>query len=193
MLFKLFIMFVKLCAFAFGGGYVMIPSLIKASEANNWATAKELTDIIAVAGMSPGPVAVNAAVAYGYKVAGIPGAAVSFLGIVIPCAIIVIVVASYFFKIYNHPKVQAALYGLRPVITGVILYAGVSIAIKNDIIAAEFDRLINNGYYLKILGFNIFELKSILIIAVAFVLLKKTKVSPIFLILGAGLFGIFIF
>ena len=109
LLFELFIMFVKLCAFAFGGGYVMIPSLIKASEANGWATAAELTDVIAIAGMSPGPVAVNAAVGYGYKVAGFPGAIASMLGIAIPCAVIVIVVATFFFKVYSNAKVQAEI------------------------------------------------------------------------------------
>ena len=193
MLIKLFLMFAKLCTFAFGGGYVMIPSLIKASEANNWATAEELTDVIAIAGMSPGPIAVNAAIGYGYKVAGFPGAVACFLGIAIPCSIIVILVASFFVKICSHPKVQAILYGLNPVITSTILYAAVSIAIKNNMIAAASDKMIDKGIYLSAFGANLFELKSILIGTVTFVILLKTKVSPIFLILGSGLLGILIF
>ncbi|PYG89425.1 chromate transporter [Ruminiclostridium sufflavum DSM 19573] len=191
--FKLFLMFFKLCAFAFGGGYVMIPSLIKASEANHWATAAELTDVIAIAGMSPGPVAVNAAVGYGYKVAGFPGAAASFLGIALPCAIIVILVATFFFKVYSHPKVQGALYGLRPVITGIIIYAAISIALKNNIIIAAQDKLIFKGVYLSIFDYNILEVKSIIISIISFVILLTTKISPVFLILGAGILGVLIF
>lgn len=193
MLIKLFLMFVKLCAFAFGGGYVMIPSLIKASEANNWATASELSDVIAIAGMSPGPVAVNAAVGYGYKVAGFSGAVAGFLGIALPCALIVIVVATFFFKIYANPSMQAALYGLRPVITGIILFAAVSLALKNNIIAAEPGRLIENGFYLSALGYNLFEIKSIVIGIAVFLILAKTKISPIFLIISSGLLGVVLF
>ncbi|MCX8130981.1 MAG: chromate transporter [Clostridia bacterium] len=193
LLFKLFIMFAKLSAFAFGGGYVMIPSLIKASETNGWATASELTDVIAIAGMSPGPVAVNAAVGYGYKVAGFPGAVASFLGIAIPCALIVITVAAFFFRVYNYPKVQAALYGLRPVITGIILYAAVSLALKNSIIAAAPDKLISDGINITASGFQLFEAKSLVITALTLGILMKTKIQPIFLILGSGVLGVLIF
>lgn len=193
LLFKLFIMFTKLCAFAFGGGYVMIPSLIKASEANGWATASELTDVIAIAGMSPGPVAINAAVGYGYKVAGFPGAVASLLGIAIPCALIVILVATFFFKVYNHPRVQAALYGLRPVVTGIILYAAVNLAIKNSIIAAAPNKLILHGINITALGLQLFEAKSLVITALTFGILVRTRVQPIFLILAFGVIGVFIF
>jgi chromate transporter len=193
LLVKLFIMFTKLCAFAFGGGYVMIPSLIKASEANGWATASELTDVIAIAGMSPGPIAINAAVGYGYKVAGFQGAMASMLGIAIPCALIVIVVATFFFKVYNHPKVQAALYGLRPVVTGIILYAAVSLAIKNSIIAAAPDKLIPHGINITALGLQLFEAKSLVITVLTFGILVRTKVQPILLILASGILGVFIF
>ncbi len=193
MLFKLGLMFAKLCVFAFGGGYVMIPSLIKASEANHWATASELTDVVAIAGMTPGPVAVNAAVGFGYKVAGFPGAVASFLGIAVPCALIVIIVATFFFKIYAHPKVKAVLYGLRPVITGIILYAAVSIALKNSIIGAVPGKLIEKGFNISALGVNLFEVKSVVIVLTTFLFLKKTKIQPIFMIVGAGVLGVVIF
>lgn len=193
LLIKLFIMFTKLSAFAFGGGYVMIPSLIKASETNGWATASQLTDVIAIAGMSPGPVAINAAVGYGYKVAGFPGAVASLLGIAIPCALIAITVAAFFFKVYNYPKVQAALYGLRPVVTGIILYAAVSLAIKNSIIVAAPDKLIPNGINITALGLQLFEAKSMVITALTFGILVRTKVQPLLLILASAVIGVFVF
>ena len=193
MLFELAVMFTRLCAFAFGGGYVMIPSLIRQSEARNWATAAELTNVIALAGMSPGPVAINAAVGYGYHVAGIPGAAASFVGIAVPSALIVILAATFFFKIYRHPMVKGALYGLRPTITGIILYAAISLAVKNGILAFTNESLIEKGINISIVGFGLFEAKSILIALTAFTMLIKTKVHPVFVILGSGVLGILAF
>lgn len=171
----------------------MIPSLIKASEADHWVTAEQLTDIIAIAGMSPGPVAVNAAIGFGYIAAGFPGAIASLLGIAFPCAVIVIAAATFFFKVYQHPIVQGALYGLRPVITGIIAYAAISIAIKNNIIMAAQEKLIPKGFYISLSGQNLLEIKSILITITTFILLKKTKISPIFLIIGSGILGMLAF
>ncbi|MDF2523041.1 MAG: chromate transport protein ChrA [Clostridiales bacterium] len=193
MLFELAMMFAKLSAFAFGGGYVMIPSLIQQSEARHWATATELTNVIALAGMTPGPVAVNAAVAYGYHIAGVAGAATSFLGIAVPCALIVILAASFFFKIYKHPVVKGALYGLRPTITGIIIYAAVSIALKNGIIAFTTSTMIGSGFNFSALGINLFEIKSVVIAVIAFLMLVKTKTHPVFIIIGSGILGAVIF
>lgn len=192
-LIQLFLMFVGLTSSAFGGGYVMIPSLIKASEAHHWATASDLADILAIAGMSPGPVAINAAVGYGYKVAGIPGAFASFSGVAVSCGAIVVLVAAFFFRIYRHPKVQAALYGMRPVITAVILFAAIGIALKNNILGAAPENYIGKGIYLPGWGHGLIELKSLAIGAVAFILLLKTKTHPLLLIAGAGLLGILLF
>lgn len=193
LLLQIFLMFAKLSAFAFGGGYVMFPMLINEVESNKLLNMSELTDILAIAGMSPGAVAVNAAVGVGYKTAGFPGAVAAFLGIAIPCAIIVILVATFFFKVYNHPLVKAALYGLRPVITGIIIYAAVKIAVNNNIVAAASDKLIEKGYNLYIGEKHLFDVKSLIIMAAAFFLLVKTKVHPIFIIIGAGITGVFIF
>lgn len=193
MLIKLALMFSKLSLFSFGGGYVMIPIAMKELEANGWATVSELTDIVAIAGMSPGPVAVNAAVGLGYKVAGIKGLIAAFLGITVPTTILVIIVAAFFFKIYKHPKVKAAFYGLRPVITGIIIYAAVSFALKNGVIAASAGKTISSGYNIFFMGNHLFELKSLMIAAAAFFILIKTKTHPIFVIISSGILGTFIF
>ena len=193
MLIKMALMFSKLSLFSFGGGYVMIPMALKEIEANGWATASELTDIVAIASMSPGPVAVNAAVGIGYKVAGVKGLLAAFLGITIPTSILVILVAIFFFKMYKHPKVKAAFYGLRPVITGIIVYAAVSFAMSDGAVAASAGNTISKGYNVFFMGNHLFELKSLIISIVAFLLLVKTKIHPIFIIAGAGLLGAIIF
>lgn len=192
-LLDLFLMFTKLATFSFGGGYVVISSLLQQSEARGWASADQLSDVIALAGMTPGPVGMNIAVAYGYKLASFSGAAVSLLGISIPCAIIVIIVAKFFFKVYLHPFVQGALYTLRATITGIILYAAVNLALKNGILAPTAKTLISGGFTLSLGPVHLFELKSLLIAAASFLLLTRTKVHPFFIILGSGILGLLFF
>lgn len=192
-LLQLFFMFAKLSVFAFGGGYVMFPMLISEVEKNGLLSTTEISDILAIAGMSPGAVAVNAAVGTGFKLDGLQGAIASFLGIAVPCAIIVIVVATFFFKVYDHHLVKSALYGLRPVITGIILYAAYKIASANGIIASAPDDLFKEGWNLSISGVHLFEIKSLIIAAISFLLLTKTKVHPVILIVSSGIVGIFVF
>lgn len=189
----LFIIFVKLSLFSFGGGFVMVPIAMAELEANQWATAAELTDAVAIATMSPGPVGVNLAVALGFKVAGFAGAFAAFLGISAPTTMLVILVAAFFFKIYKHHLVTAAFHGLRPVITGIILYAAISLALKNGIILPASDKLILNGYNIFIKDIPIFELKSLAISLSIFLLLLRTAITPIFLIILSGFIGIVIF
>ena len=187
-LLKLALMFAKLCLFAFGGGYVMIPLALKELEDNHLASAGELADFVAIAQMSPGPVAVNAAVGLGYKIAGYWGALSAFLGMVVPNTIIILVVAVFFFKIYENPRVKAIFYGLKPATTGIILYAAAKIALKDEIVQIS-------GYLFskKEFLFIHLELKSILIAVIAFFILKMTKLHPIFLIVGSGLLGMLLF
>lgn len=193
LLLEIFLMFMKLSLFSFGGGYVMFPILMREIENNQLISMSELADVIAIAGMSPGAVAVNAAVGVGFKAAGLPGAIASFLGIAIPCAVIVIVVATFFFKVCKHHLVKAAFYGLRPVITGIILYASYKIASTNGIFLSASDSLMENGINISAGSTHLFELKSFLIAIAAFLLLIKTKTHPVLIIFGAGLLGIILF
>lgn len=193
MLIKLFLMFVKLSMFSFGGGYVMIPIMLQELEKNAWASAADVADVVAIAGMCPGPVAVNASVGIGYKVAGIKGVIAAFLGVALPCAIIVILVATFFFKVYKNPNVQYALYGLRPVITGIIFYASVKLALKNGMLFSAKNTLLSNGYNIMLKGQHLFEVKSILLALTSFILLTKTKIHPIVIIIGSGILGYILF
>ncbi len=194
---KLFLLFVKISVFSFGGGYVAFPIISQANEAYKWLSDTEVSNILSIAGMSPGPVAINAAVGMGYNVAGISGFFAAFLGIAFPCALIVTIVASFFFKIHNHPAVRDVLYILRAVISGIILYAGIDFALKNGIVlAGVFEKsgeFIKGGWDVIISSIRIFEIKSVLMVAATFLLLLKTKIHPILVIVGGGILGIFIF
>ena len=171
MLIGMFWIFAKLSLFSFGGGFVMIPAAIAEIEANHWATAAELTNTVAIATMAPGPVGVNLAVGLGYKVGGLSGASAAFLGITLPTTILVVFVALFFFKVYKHPLVSAAFYGLRPAITGIILYAAISLAFKNGILLAASDKMIESGINVIFNGWHFFEAKSLMITMSIFFLL----------------------
>ncbi|HWR45625.1 chromate transporter [Sporomusa sp.] len=190
MTFQLFQLFLKLSLLCFGGGYVMIPIMMEAIERNRWVSAQGMTDTIAIAAMSPGPVAVNAAVGLGYQINGFAGAAAAFLGILIPCILVVVLAAVYFLKCNSHPAAQGILYGLRAVIPGIILVAALKMAIENGIIFSAHG--IAHGINIAISSWN-FEIKSIMIMVLSVILLIKTKIPPIFLIIASGLCGLVLF
>ncbi len=95
-------------------------------------TTQQFTDVIAVAGMSPGPIATNSAIFIGLHVKGMTGAIAAGLGMVLPSLILVIAII---FKRFNKNKhVESAFYGLRPIITGLIGYAAIKFAISNHLV-----------------------------------------------------------
>ena len=192
--FIIFEIFFKLGFFSFGGGYVMIPMIERELTAKGIALMpQDIANITAIAGMSPGPVAVNAAVGFGYKVGGVLGMLSAALGVALPCAIIVVIVAAFFFKIYENKTVQSALYGLRPVITGIIAYAAINMAMKNGMLLSQIKDIPQKGWNFIAGGTHIFDVKSMVIAIGVFILLAKTKVHPIIIILSTGILGIFMF
>src|SRR3954453_164633 len=88
---------------SFGGGYAMIPIIENAVTEYGWISAERLTNMIAIAGMSPGPVAANSAILIGYSAAGISGALISAIAILLPSLILVITVAAFFMKLHHNP------------------------------------------------------------------------------------------
>ena len=110
----LFLTFLKVGAFTFGGGYAMIPIIQKeVVEKRKWANNSDILDILAISESTPGPIAVNAATYIGYKVAGFWGSIFATFGLVIPSFVIIYVI-SYFYKTFmTWHVVQAAFKGLN--------------------------------------------------------------------------------
>ncbi|WP_123043234.1 chromate transporter [Cohnella candidum] len=129
MLIQLFLTFFLVGLVSFGGGYAMIP-LIQEEVLNrhHWMSAAQLSDIVAVAGMSPGPIATNIAVAVGQQQAGWIGAAVASLAVVLPSLILILAVGTIFARLQDHPLMKSSLYGIRPVVAGMIVFAAVTFA-----------------------------------------------------------------
>lgn len=121
MLGKLFIRFLKIGAFTFGGGYAMI-SLVEheAVEHSGWLSKEEFGDLLSLAQSAPGPIALNMAVFTGYRVRGFWGAVAAMMGIVIPSFAVILLIATCLADFKEYPAVEAAFKGMRPAVVALI-------------------------------------------------------------------------
>ncbi len=120
----LFLTFLKIGAFTFGGGYAMIP-LIQSEivEKNGWMTDDDILDIIAIAESTPGPIAINSATFVGYKVAGFFGAFFATLGVVMPSFLIILIIGSLLREFQENKLVQYAFFGIRAGVVALVVKA----------------------------------------------------------------------
>lgn len=177
-LWALFQTFFIIGLLSFGGGYAMIPVIAHQVEAHQWMTNSDFTDIIAVAGMSPGPIGTNSAIFVGYRVEGLAGAIMAAAGMTLPSFLIIIAVAAFFARMNENRYVQSAFYGLRAAVTGLILYGAVRFAESNGMIGS---------------GFNMQTAAAFVIFAGSLVALLYYKIHPLRLIVVAGLVGIAVY
>lgn len=125
---QLFLSFLQIGMFSFGGGYAAMP-LIQGQVVtlHGWLTMSEFTDLITISQMTPGPIAVNSATFVGMKIAGIPGAVVATAGCILPSCIIVTILARLYLKYRNLDLLQGVLKSLRPAVVAMIASAGILI------------------------------------------------------------------
>lgn len=119
--FELFLSFLKIGLFTFGGGYAMIP-IIEKEVINNrkWIEQKEFLDLLTLAQSAPGPISLNTAVFVGYKLYGYRGALTALAGVVTPSFLIILTVAIFFSQIRNNPVIDAAFKGIRPIVVALM-------------------------------------------------------------------------
>lgn len=96
-------------------------------DLHHWLTLTEFTDLITIAEMTPGPIAINSATFVGIRIAGIPGALIATVGCVFPSCVIVTILAWVYFKYKELTVIQGVLSGLRPAVVALIASAGLSI------------------------------------------------------------------
>ena len=167
----------KIGILSFGGGYVAIPLIQKEIvELNGWITLTEFTDIITIAEMTPGPIAINAATFVGIRIAGIPGALIATFGCALPSCIIVIILAKIYYKYRHLNTMQNILAGLRPAVIAMIASSGVTIALM---------ALFKNGITINYISAGIF--------IIGIFLLRKYKLNPLYIMFGAGAVGIILY
>ncbi|WP_227766819.1 chromate transporter [Zhaonella formicivorans] len=124
MLLKMFMSFLKIGAFSFGGGYAMVALIQKeVVEKHQWLSNGQLIDILAISQMTPGPIAVNSATYVGYKVGGLAGAIAATSGVVLPSFIFILGIAALLKRFTQSGLVEGIFKGIRPVVVALILSA----------------------------------------------------------------------
>lgn len=171
LLWKLFYSFFLVGLFSFGGGYAMLPAIQeRVVTINQWVTAQEFIDIVAISQSTPGPISINAATYIGYKTASYFGAFLATLGTVLPSFIIMLIICKFFIKFKGNRYLEGALLGLRPAVIGLI--AAAAIMLRDEAFV---------------------DIKSIAIFAVVFIASLKFKRDPILLILLSGIAGFILY
>ena len=175
---QLFLSFLQIGALSFGGGYASMP-LIEAQivTGHGWLTMTEFSDLVTIAEMTPGPIAVNAATFVGTKVAGVLGALVATAGCILPACVLVTLIARLYLKYRNLTVLQSVLGSLRPAVVAMIASAGLTI-LMNAFWGSRTVVLANTNYVM------------VAIFLLSFVLLRKTKLSPIAVMVLAGVLNL---
>ncbi len=127
-LIELFLTFLKIGAFTFGGGYAMLPMMQEEVLKHEWATKAEIINFVAVSESTPGPFAINMATYVGTEQYGVLGAFFATLGVVLPSFIIILIVAKCYEKFQRSKVVMGCMSGLKPCVVGLIGAAVISIA-----------------------------------------------------------------
>jgi len=170
----LFWIFFKTGLFTVGGGMAMIPLVQQELVEKGYMTLAQSIDMLSISQMTPGPFAVNCATFAGFNLAGIPGAAIATLGVVLPSMIICLIVARFIFSFCDNPIVRSVLSGIKPVVLALIL-SGLLSVFRSAILPE--------------LAFSAIDLPILGIAVVLSLLMVKTKISPALLILFSGAFG----
>ena len=173
----LFLTFLKIGAFTFGGGYAMLPLIQEAVLSKGWLDESALIDFIAVSESTPGPFAINISTYIGNQTVGILGGACATLGVVVPSFVIILIIAKFFEKFKTNKIVKGIMTGL---VIGLISMALLSVA------GTAF---LPGGFSLELLKSPIF-ISSIIIFMVVMFLTFKKKTHPILIIVISALLGI---
>lgn len=176
---QLFISFVQIGLFSFGGGYAAMPLIQnQVVTLRQWLTMTEFTDLITISQMTPGPIAINSATFVGMKIAGVPGALAATIGCILPSCIIVTILAKLYLRYRNLSVLQSVLHSLRPAVVALIAAAGVSILLTAFWGTDAAIRLSGTNWVLAV------------IFVLCIPLLKKFHWNPILVMVLAGVLNL---
>jgi len=179
LLWQLFLVFTRVAFFSWGGGPASLGLMQREVIAAGWMTADEFADGVALSNVLPGPIAPQASAFVGYKLAGLPGAAVAVAGTVLPTTILLLIAVAFFFRVKNSAAVRSMLTAVRPVVVGLLVWTAYEMA--NTVFGAQklgWKAALTQGW------------DKVAIAAVTFCLLTFTSVNPVFIILGAAVLGL---
>ena len=130
---ELFIGFLNVGLFSFGGAYAAIPLIRDVVISYGWLGEDALTDMIAISESTPGSIMVNLATYVGSSKAGLFGGVIATFAVVLPAFIIILLIMALLKSLLGNKYMQAILRGLKPCIIGIILAAGCMMLIKNSV------------------------------------------------------------
>ncbi|MBS6196025.1 MAG: chromate transporter [Clostridiales bacterium] len=174
---KLFLSFLQIGCFSFGGGYAAMPLIQEqVVTLHHWLSMDSFADLVTIAEMTPGPIAVNAATFVGSRIAGMPGAIIATLGCILPSCVFVTLLACLYTKYKKLSLLQGTLNSLRPAVVAMIAKAGLTILISVFFVNGTFSLVREN-----------ISLRMVVYFAAALVLLRKVKLNPILVMVLCGL------
>ena len=159
--------FFKIGLFSFGGGYATIPFLYNISEVYNWYSLDELSQMVAVASITPGPVGINVATYAGLKTSGILGSILATTFEMIPSLILVILVSKILIKFHENFYVKAILETLKPISCALLAFVAVGL-----------------------LKPHIADVKGLILLGILLILSWKSKKDPLFYMVISGIAGV---
>ena len=164
---QLFLEFFKIGLFSFGGGYATIPFLYHISQVYNWYSLEELTQMVAVASITPGPVGINVATYAGLKSAGVLGSVLATTAEMLPSLFLVIIVSKLLKKFSDNFYVKSTIETLKPV--SCALLTSVAIGLLKPAIR---------------------DIKAMILLGVLLLLSWKSKRDPLYYILISAITGV---
>lgn len=168
---KIFLVFLRIGAFTFGGGYAMLPLLEREVVYNQkWISPEEFLNILGIAQAAPGAVAINSGIFLGFKIARFPGAIVATLGLVLPAFLVILIIASFFTQFRQNLLVQQFFRGVGPAVAALIFLAVFRI-----------------GQTLKK------DYKDFLFLVILLLLYFLWKPNPVVVIISGGFLGLIVF
>ncbi len=175
-LLELFWSFFQIGLFSIGGGYAALPLIQnQVVDVHPWLTMTQFADIMTIAEMTPGPVAINAATFVGIRIAGIPGALIATLGCIFPSCVIVMTLAWIYYRFKGLTVVQGILSALRPAVVAMIASAGLSLFI----LAVYGQRSLPSDLFSA-------DPIALLLFLAAFIVLRQWKPGPIVVMASCG-------
>ncbi len=183
-LLELFLGFLLIGCFSFGGAYGAIPLIREVVLYFGWLDDEKLSYMIAVSESTPGPIMVNMATYIGSSRAGVPGAVIATAAVVLPAFLIVIVITAALKNVIKKDAPQAVLKGLKSCVIGIILATGVYMILTNCVGSIN-SISVDIAAICLTAGLSVFRFGTKKVI--------KKDVSPVILICLAGIAGVLIY
>lgn len=170
----IFLSFIKIGLFAFGGAYAVLPLIEEQMVTNTkWMTFTEFSDLVAIDELTPGPIIINSSTFIGMKIGGVPGAIVATLACVVPGCILALVLIRLYRKYKEIPLISEAIRVLKCM--SVALIFSVLIKMFLNTVFAQGEYAFSSVNYL-----------SVVLIIVSFYVLRRYKTNPLLVMLVCG-------